>query len=445
MKRNNKVLPYLIMLACSSAIAQERLDIPSSFNPVGSGARAMGMGGSFIAMADDATAASWNPSALIQLRKAEVALVYSHTSLDEDLIFSEQAQANGEQTASSHDLNYLAFSAPCSADTCGKNMVFSINYQRLYDLSRNWNIAFNEPTENNDIDFRFKQQGGLYAIGAAYAVQITDDLTLGVTFNFWDDFQSSNEWHSDYLETVQSFGEIALTNTSMIDDSYDFSGQNINVGLLWNVFQKNESKLVLGVVYKTEMDADLRKPTSFSTVQVVPEFPDFNSSFSGGPDATDFTLTMPSSLGVGLAYQWSDKLTTSIDIYKTDWSSFKLTDDSGASFSPLSLKSSDTVTIKDTVQIRVGGEYRIICQDMGVNYIIPIRAGFFIDPAAADNASENTYGVSVGTGIAYDTWVFDVAYQYRWGTDLGKSYLQDLGFSYDLTEHQLFGSAFYRF
>jgi long-subunit fatty acid transport protein len=154
---------------------------------------------------------------------------------------------------------------------------------------------------------------------------------------------------------------------------------------------------------------------------------------------------MPSSLGVGLAYQWSEKLTTSIDIYKTDWSSFKLTDDSGASFSPLSLKSSDTVTIKDTVQIRVGGEYRIISQKMGVNYIIPIRAGFFIDPAAGDNASEDTYGVSLGTGIAYDTWVFDVAYQYRWGTDLGVSYLQELGFSYDLKEHQLFASAFYRF
>ncbi len=37
----------------------QRLEIPSSPNPVGSGARALGMGGAFIAVADDATAASW--------------------------------------------------------------------------------------------------------------------------------------------------------------------------------------------------------------------------------------------------------------------------------------------------------------------------------------------------------------------------------------------------
>ena len=37
--------------------------------PVGSGARAIGQGGAFIAVADDATAASWNPGALIQLER----------------------------------------------------------------------------------------------------------------------------------------------------------------------------------------------------------------------------------------------------------------------------------------------------------------------------------------------------------------------------------------
>ena len=34
----------------------QRIEIPSSFNPLGSGARALGMGGAFIAVADDATA-----------------------------------------------------------------------------------------------------------------------------------------------------------------------------------------------------------------------------------------------------------------------------------------------------------------------------------------------------------------------------------------------------
>ncbi|MEO8501650.1 MAG: hypothetical protein ABI565_12095, partial [Vicinamibacteria bacterium] len=42
---------------------------------VGSGARAFGMGGAFLARADDATAASWNPAGLSYLRRWEFSLV----------------------------------------------------------------------------------------------------------------------------------------------------------------------------------------------------------------------------------------------------------------------------------------------------------------------------------------------------------------------------------
>jgi hypothetical protein len=60
---------------CFSDGLIQRVEIPSSVNPVGSGARALGMGGAFIAVADDATAASWNPGGLIQLETPEVSVV----------------------------------------------------------------------------------------------------------------------------------------------------------------------------------------------------------------------------------------------------------------------------------------------------------------------------------------------------------------------------------
>ncbi len=43
---------------------------------IGSGSRAMGMGGAFIAVADDATAASWNPAGLAVLEKPEASVVW---------------------------------------------------------------------------------------------------------------------------------------------------------------------------------------------------------------------------------------------------------------------------------------------------------------------------------------------------------------------------------
>src|SRR4026209_2734400 len=61
-------------LACAATASAQ---IGVSFNRTGSGARAAGMGNAFIAVADDGTAASWNPAGLSQLRKTEFSLVYS--------------------------------------------------------------------------------------------------------------------------------------------------------------------------------------------------------------------------------------------------------------------------------------------------------------------------------------------------------------------------------
>ena len=123
----------LSLFFCSSVNAAS-IDIPSSFNPVGSGARALGLGGSFIAVADDATAASWNPAGLIQLRKPEVALVLSQTVRGEDVTLANTGDG-ADTSTSNFDVNYAAASYPCAESKCGKNMVFSVNYQRLYDLS----------------------------------------------------------------------------------------------------------------------------------------------------------------------------------------------------------------------------------------------------------------------------------------------------------------------
>ncbi|OQX27222.1 MAG: hypothetical protein BWK80_06375, partial [Desulfobacteraceae bacterium IS3] len=64
--------------------AAQKIRIASSPNPVGSGARALGMGGAFIATADDATAASWNPGGLVQLKQPEVSAAGNCFSRTED-------------------------------------------------------------------------------------------------------------------------------------------------------------------------------------------------------------------------------------------------------------------------------------------------------------------------------------------------------------------------
>jgi hypothetical protein len=60
----------------SAGPAQAVDKFAAEFLKVGVGARAMGMGGAFVALANDATASYWNPAGLAQLREAEFSLVH---------------------------------------------------------------------------------------------------------------------------------------------------------------------------------------------------------------------------------------------------------------------------------------------------------------------------------------------------------------------------------
>ncbi len=103
---NKSIFLSSLLIICRGfmpfCFAQELLwvEIPSSLNPVGSGARALGMGGAFIAVADDATAASWNPGGLIQLVTPEVSAVGAYFDRTEDNTFGTNPEASGTQNVS---------------------------------------------------------------------------------------------------------------------------------------------------------------------------------------------------------------------------------------------------------------------------------------------------------------------------------------------------------
>ena len=352
--------PNSVVLAQGVSTPAIRLEIPSSFNPVGSGARALGMGGAFVSIADDATAASWNPAGLIQLRHPEIAVVGSYFYRNEDNSFGTNPEASGDEGVSNHTLNYFSASYPCKAAYCGRNMVFSLNYQNLFNFDRKWNFRLQqsarELTSDERIDYR--QKGDLYAIGLAYAVQATEQLSLGVTFNFWRDFLYDNEWTQRYrVFQTGILGSTPFTTREFSKDKFSFRGFNLNLGLWWEAYQREEKKLTIGMALKTPFTADITHKFRLHRTSTLDPF--FSTAIKEKQK-----LRMPLVFSVGTSYQFSDNFTLAIDVARTSWDDFELKGTDGSNRSPISNLPSDESDVDATYQVRIGGEYRIISKEL---------------------------------------------------------------------------------
>jgi len=460
-KNINKIilLSTLIILnpiSHSKVVAQDitkvLLEIPSSINPVGSGSRSLGMGGAFIAVADDATAASWNPGALLQLERPEISIVQGYVHRKEGNRFTNNPESQAVETIDKSSINYLSVVSP-HFEWKGYHMIASINYQHLYDFSRNWDLLFNDtiPGLNKLEQIYYEQDGALYALGVSLCAKIFPDFSAGLTLNYWGDVFSKNRWTQRYLynQKIILNGNVGFTYENK-KEIYSFSGENIVMGFRWKI---NEN-WVLGGVFKSSFKADIDHQI-IRNGESIDESDPQNKAIISQKLNDNKKLKMPMSYGLGVSYcfyedfnlifsdKYSNELTLSGDFYVTQWDDFYFETPQGVKISPISGKNLAQSNISPTTWFRLGVEYLIISQEN--NFTIPLRAGVFYDPAPAEKTPDNYYGFSLGSGLAYKRYVFDIAYQFRFGDDVGKSSLQTRGFSQKVREHTIFSSLIIHF
>jgi len=445
MKRvSSVILVVLIAVFFSShgiqaATLFQQVGISSSPNPVGSGARATGMGGAFIAIADDATAASWNPAGLIQLEKPEVSIVGAYFDRSEEFFSAVHPEIKNTGEIDDVNINYFSATYPFRFY---RNMVVSINYQRLYEFERSFDYSYDYSSLGVNLSQRkrFDQEGFIGAMGLAYAIELTPRLSLGATLNIWtDDLFWDNGWKETFTERgVGTQSAVPVTIDTHYTDKYsDFRGVNANFGLLWNI----NRYLTVGAVVKTPFDADIRHEHRFTQTSVFG--PPINTTVPGEQSTSeDVELRMPLSYGVGLAWRVSDALSFDLDVYRTDWSEYILTDSQGNDFSPIDGQPESASDVEDTTQVRIGGEYLFISQKR--NMVVPLRAGFFYDPEPSYGDVKDFYGIAVGSGIAYKKFIFDLAYQLRWGRDVDTGNLIATSEA-DITQHLFLASIIIHF
>ena len=417
------------------------INFATSPSPVGAGARAVGKAIAFIAVADDATAASHNPGGLGQLARPEASIVGSYFVRYESQDVFRPETVLDDQTLDSSDLNYLSVAYPFRF--LQRNVFVGVNFQRLFDLQSATDVASRFTNIDGIQRVSSRQNGSLFTISPAVAVQVVPDFYVGAAFNIWPRL-FGNGWSQDV--SVRGDGRVVsgnrivpFTSQGQIHEEFDFKAFNVTTGFLWRI----SSLVSLGGVLRTPFRAQLRHShTSSLTVTLL----DGSAPVTAGPVRFTENLDMdfPISYGLGVAVRPSDNLTISLDVSRIHWSDFRLetanrTDTlivengapSGKGRAVLSGASDDATTV------RLGAEYLWNFEEK--NFAFPLRAGFFYDPEPGMGRPDNFFGFSLGSGITFPKFSFDIAYTFRTGT------VRSEATDTSVVQHSILGSIIYYF
>jgi len=464
--RRSRCSAWTILALCASSLAWGQIDINSSPNAVGSGARALGMGGAFIAVADDATAASWNPGGLTQLERPEVSVVYSWKWFGEDFASTPNIFPEGHYDVSVKDLNYLSVVYPIPRTLAGRNFVVSLNYQQKFDFDRSFDFRARDTSILRNLNVMagrsmaigFDQKGSLASLSPAFGFELTDRISCGVVVNLWDSsLLPSNEWEAVTRRRVNlrlagAFNLSALGRLDTYENYDNFEGTNYTFGVLC----KPTQRLSLGAVYHTKFAARVdysRRDVGYSPFYVM-----FYQS--------RLRLEFPSAFGLGAAYRFpNDKLTLALDVTRREWDEFVQIDPRAGVFnhriSPITGMPKAMSHHDPTYSVRIGGEYVFVDQTRPKQDFLPsLRAGLFYDPEPASGRSDrwwgvergdgdpdDYYGATIGLGMLIKNRVnVDAAYQYRWGNDVRRDTLAGAGifernFGIDVAQHAFYLST----
>ena len=160
--------------------AIQRIVLRNAFAPVGAGARGLGMGGAFIAVADDGTAATFNPAGLAQLRRSELALVAFGSDLTRRSTDPPGAAfASPPPTSEVHQaVDFVGLALPYEVG--GRRIVFQASYQRAVDLVGEGRASFNQPGATDVVvDIDPQQHGALHSPSGTLAYQLTSRVSGG--------------------------------------------------------------------------------------------------------------------------------------------------------------------------------------------------------------------------------------------------------------------------
>lgn len=328
------------------------------------GAAARSLGGAYIALAEDVTAAFWNPAGLAYIRNYEIYLSGNY----KDYRITSGIKDFYKQAYNNYNWNdfYFGFRFPVAFNIWGHRLILNVAFafHEMIDFNHKYRaIAFSEI-----------QEGGINAYTVAVGYPHNDKLYFGFSYCLFDgdrnlkykDSKDGNWW----VDSVEKY-------------SYCGYGSFINLGFLYNP-----------------------KPFRFGLIIKSP------SKLTEKADNYKSYIQMPFIFGIGLAYNFTNRLTYSADFQWIEYKNFNRKFEQP--FERYRKGDAQRLGSKNAYQVRLGSEYAFEIKRLW----IPLRIGIGIDRKMYIDLNDHQIQGSFltgGFGLIFGNFTID------WGIEFNKT------------------------
>jgi len=368
----------------------------NGFNLNSNGSKALAMGGAFVGLADDFSAAFWNPAGLTQLKETTLALFVTDI-IPSGVEYQFSIPGLIDVDASAVTNHYLSGSFGIF-QPISKKVVIGLYTYVPTGLGVQW-----EGSEllalSDGVKYRWKTYVGIITVAPSIAVQLSEKFSLGATLNI------------NY-----GFAKLEKPGLGQYEEDTDGTSLGATIGMLF----KPSKKLSFGLTYRTPIKIKLKGDATMDGAPLV-----------GLPRVDDAQrdATFPMWVAGGIAYKPSDKLTFTADVQWTNWkkmdeitmtfnnAGWKMLFESGANLD---------LRWKDAFQFRFGMEYKATEK-------LALRAGYYNDQNPGNEKTltillpEHAYNwITFGIGFISENMTIDLGFEYGFGDTIDIA-LSDLG------------------
>ncbi len=376
----------LLLASVPGSPAAGQVQLAFEFSYSNPGARSLGFGGAFVALADDATAAFANPAGLTQLVEPEVSVEGRHLSYSTP--FARSGRGSGEPTGLGIDtergivlgsseedlteLSFLSFVYPRKRWSVAlyrhlpASFEFAVDTQGLFGDAATTEGPVSYAGTVRLADQRGASQLEIVTHGVAGAWRVGEDLSLGIGLSYYQgthDLRSDQYlWDDDTLEgffAESSFlPERRWMDASLITDGSDWA---LTASFLWRL----SGRWNAGGFFRQgpELDGEL-------ATLVGPTFPELAGTLIRVPAPIAF----PDVYGLGIAFRSAGgRWTLSGEWDRVEYSSIF---GSIRKISDRDPRFSFPEAIPDGDELRFGAEYVIVASTP----LLAVRLGVWLDP-----------------------------------------------------------------